>query len=137
MFYLVNLRLLRSFWKFHFFGCFSEISQKPILQKIKIFFKIEEKFRKKFFCTIWHFFCFKEKNEKRCFPQKFRSKKKFNWKKIKQILFFMTISSPEREAKKVKIAVDRNPVETSFEKWACVLKKGDDIFYKFCFSFPF
>jgi len=25
----------------------------------------------------------------------------------------MTISSPEREAKKVKIAVDRNPVETS------------------------
>jgi photosystem I P700 chlorophyll a apoprotein A1 len=30
----------------------------------------------------------------------------------------MTISSPEREAKKVKIAVDRNPVETSFEKWA-------------------
>jgi len=24
----------------------------------------------------------------------------------------MTISSPEREAKKVKIAVDRNPVET-------------------------
>ena len=31
----------------------------------------------------------------------------------------MTISSPEREAKKVKIAVDRNPVETSFEKWAC------------------
>jgi hypothetical protein len=49
----------------------------------------------------------------------------------------MTINSPEREAKKVKIAVDRNPVETSFEKWACVLKKGDDIFYKFCFSFPF
>ena len=37
----------------------------------------------------------------------------------------MTISSPEREAKKVKIAVDRNPVETSFEKWACDLKKGD------------
>lgn len=30
----------------------------------------------------------------------------------------MTISSPEREAKKVKIAVDRNPVETNFEKWA-------------------
>ena len=30
----------------------------------------------------------------------------------------MTISSPEREAKKVKIAVDRNPVETSFEKWS-------------------
>jgi hypothetical protein len=27
----------------------------------------------------------------------------------------MTISSPEREAKKVKIAVDRNPVGTSFE----------------------
>jgi hypothetical protein len=37
----------------------------------------------------------------------------------------MTISSPEREAKKVKIAVDRNPVETSFEKWACDLKKGE------------
>jgi hypothetical protein len=36
----------------------------------------------------------------------------------------MTISSPEREAKKVKIAVDRNPVETSFEKWACDLKEG-------------
>jgi hypothetical protein len=34
----------------------------------------------------------------------------------------MTIRSPEREAKKVKIAVDRNPVETSFEKWACDLK---------------
>lgn len=30
----------------------------------------------------------------------------------------MTISSPEREAKKVKISVDRNPVETSFERWA-------------------
>ena len=27
----------------------------------------------------------------------------------------MTISSPEREAKKVKIAVDRNPVETSLK----------------------
>ena len=38
----------------------------------------------------------------------------------------MTISSPEREAKKVKIAVDRNPVETSFEKWACDLKEGFD-----------
>lgn len=38
----------------------------------------------------------------------------------------MTISSPEREAKKVKIAVDRNPVETSFEKWACDLKKECD-----------
>lgn len=34
----------------------------------------------------------------------------------------MTISSPERETKKVKIAVDRNPVETTFEKWACDLK---------------
>ena len=43
----------------------------------------------------------------------------------------MTISSPEREAKKVKIAVDRNPVETSFEKWACDLKKGQDIFLQF------
>ena len=30
----------------------------------------------------------------------------------------MTISPPEREAKKVKIVVDRNPVDTSFEKWA-------------------
>jgi photosystem I P700 chlorophyll a apoprotein A1 len=30
----------------------------------------------------------------------------------------MTISPPEREAKKVKIVVDRDPVETSFEKWA-------------------
>ena len=25
--------------------------------------------------------------------------------------------------KKVKISVDRNPVETSFEKWACDLKQ--------------
>jgi hypothetical protein len=41
----------------------------------------------------------------------------------------MTISSPEREAKKVKIAVDRNPVETSFEKWACDLKKRYNKFY--------
>jgi photosystem I P700 chlorophyll a apoprotein A1 len=30
----------------------------------------------------------------------------------------MTISSTEQEAKKVSIAVDRNPVTTSFEKWA-------------------
>eukprot|EP01025_Chloroclados_australasicus_P061011 TRINITY_DN7925_c0_g1_i10.p1 TRINITY_DN7925_c0_g1~~TRINITY_DN7925_c0_g1_i10.p1 ORF type:complete len:513 (+),score=12.92 TRINITY_DN7925_c0_g1_i10:261-1799(+) len=30
----------------------------------------------------------------------------------------MTISPPEREAKKVKIVVDRDPVETSFERWA-------------------
>ena len=30
----------------------------------------------------------------------------------------MTISPPERETRKVKIIVDRNPVETSFEKWA-------------------
>jgi len=30
----------------------------------------------------------------------------------------MTISSTEQEAKKVSIAVDRNPVNTSFEKWA-------------------
>ncbi len=47
-------------------------------------------------------------------------------KNIKSKIVFrrnsMTISSPEREAKKVKIAVDRNPVETSFEKWACDLK---------------
>jgi len=38
----------------------------------------------------------------------------------------MTISSPEREVKKVKIAVDRNPVETSFERWACDLKDRYD-----------
>jgi hypothetical protein len=49
----------------------------------------------------------------------------------------MTISSPEREAKKVKIAVDRNPVETSFEKWAGGLKKGYDIFYNFCIFIKF
>jgi photosystem I P700 chlorophyll a apoprotein A1 len=30
----------------------------------------------------------------------------------------MTISPPEPQAKKVKIIVDKNPVETSFEKWA-------------------
>lgn len=48
--------------------------------------------------------------------------KKFSFQK-KSRDFFMTISSPEREAKKVKIAVDRNPVETSFERWACDLKK--------------
>lgn len=30
----------------------------------------------------------------------------------------MTISPPEREAKKVKIVVDRDPVKTSFENWA-------------------
>jgi photosystem I P700 chlorophyll a apoprotein A1 len=30
----------------------------------------------------------------------------------------MTISPPEREAKKVKLLFDRDPVETSFEKWA-------------------
>jgi len=30
----------------------------------------------------------------------------------------MTINLPEKEAKKVQIAVDRNPVETSFQKWA-------------------
>jgi photosystem I P700 chlorophyll a apoprotein A1 len=30
----------------------------------------------------------------------------------------MTISAAEQEAKKVSIAVDRNPVSTSFEKWA-------------------
>ena len=30
----------------------------------------------------------------------------------------MTISSTEQEVKKVSIAVDRNPVSTSFEKWA-------------------
>ena len=42
----------------------------------------------------------------------------------------MTISSPEREAKKVKIAVDRNPVETSFERWACDLNQEFDKNYK-------
>jgi hypothetical protein len=63
----------------------------------------------------------------------FSSSKKFVFqKKENKKLFFMTISSPEREAKKVKIAVDRNPVETSFERWACDLKKGYDIFYNFC-----
>jgi photosystem I P700 chlorophyll a apoprotein A1 len=30
----------------------------------------------------------------------------------------MTINLPEKEAKRVQIAVDRNPVETSFQKWA-------------------
>ena len=30
----------------------------------------------------------------------------------------MTISSQEQEAKKVKVTVDKNPVSTSFEKWA-------------------
>ena len=30
----------------------------------------------------------------------------------------MTISPPERETKKVKIVVDRNPTETSFERWS-------------------
>lgn len=53
----------------------------------------------------------------------FFNKKQFVLKMFKR-LFFMTISSPEREAKKVKIAVDRNPVETSFERWACDLKIG-------------
>jgi hypothetical protein len=53
----------------------------------------------------------------------FFSSKSLFFKKRKE-LFFMTIRSPEREAKKVKIAVDRNPVETSFERWACDLKKG-------------
>jgi hypothetical protein len=35
-------------------------------------------------------------------------------------IFDMTIKAPsEKEAKKVKIAVSRDPVTTSFEKWAC------------------
>jgi hypothetical protein len=35
----------------------------------------------------------------------------------------MTITTKQvRLIKKVKVAVDRNPVETSFEKWACDLK---------------
>jgi hypothetical protein len=33
-----------------------------------------------------------------------------------QELYQMTISPPEREAKSNKIVVDRDPVETSFEK---------------------
>jgi photosystem I P700 chlorophyll a apoprotein A1 len=43
----------------------------------------------------------------------------------------MTISPPEREAKS-KIVVDRDPVETSFEKWAkpghftCSSKRSDN-----------
>lgn len=54
----------------------------------------------------------------------FITRKRINFKSIIVIKRRnpMTISSPEREAKKVKIAVDRNPVETSFEKWACDLK---------------
>merc|ERR1712216_388936 len=32
--------------------------------------------------------------------------------------FLMTISPSERETLKVRVAVDRDPVETSFEKWA-------------------
>ena len=30
----------------------------------------------------------------------------------------MKVSSKELEAKKVKVVVDKNPVATSFEKWA-------------------
>jgi len=30
----------------------------------------------------------------------------------------MTVSSTEQEAKKVSITVDKDPVATSFEKWA-------------------
>ena len=30
----------------------------------------------------------------------------------------MTISSQEREAKKVKVVVDRDVIDTTFEKWA-------------------
>ena len=30
----------------------------------------------------------------------------------------MTISSQEQNIKQVKVAIDKNPVETSFEKWA-------------------
>jgi len=30
----------------------------------------------------------------------------------------MAISSPEQETKKVKVTIDKNPVETSFDKWA-------------------
>ena len=30
----------------------------------------------------------------------------------------MTVSSKEREARKVKVLVDRDVVDTSFEKWA-------------------
>ena len=45
-------------------------------------------------------------------------KKTYFTELIKGEFFAMTISPPEREAKKVKIIVDRNPVATSFEKWA-------------------
>ena len=30
----------------------------------------------------------------------------------------MTISPPKRDARKVRVIVDRDPVETSFDKWA-------------------
>lgn len=63
-------------------------------------------------------------NKKQGYEKFFLLKKFVFQKKEYKRLFFMTISSPEREAKKVKIAVDRNPVETSFERWACDLKKG-------------
>lgn len=48
----------------------------------------------------------------------------------------MTIRTPEREVKKVKIAVDRNTVETSFEKWACDLKKEFDKIYNLNLALP-
>ena len=41
----------------------------------------------------------------------------------------MTISSPEREAKKVKIAVDRNSVDKKFRKMGVRPEKGSDILY--------
>ena len=84
-------------------------------------------FEKRFSYVKNNFFCkknylFKTKSEA---MKKFSLQKKYVFqKKENKKLFFMTISSPEREAKKVKIAVDRNPVETSFERWACDLKKG-------------
>ena len=84
-------------------------------------------FEKRFSYVKNNFFCkknylFKTKSEA---MKKFSLQKKYVFqKKENKKLFFITISSPEREAKKVKIAVDRNPVETSFERWACDLKKG-------------
>ena len=46
----------------------------------------------------------------------------------------MTIKAPsEKEAKKVKIAVSRDPVTTSFEKWACDEIKDRSIKFQFIY----
>jgi hypothetical protein len=83
---------------------------------------VEIFFKKRFLCEKQPFLLINKVYKRKSLAQKnFICKKCFFFKKK---LFFMTISSPEREAKKVKIAVDRNPVETSFERWACDLKKG-------------